>query len=336
MYIRSRNIDSLFIIGAPLLAFLFIAMVSEPRFVSGQFLANPKTSQWMIILVSLMTQSHIMLVFLRSHGNSDVFRRYKFRFIVIPLLIIGAMWLNPVFFGIMGFVALYWDEWHSLMQTFGFGRIYDVKLGNNPETGRKLDMGMCFVLGLLPHILLLTFIPEEIRTSGLEFAFDLDRDVAEKYGHYIHAFQEPLIILGLAYIGYYIFRYRQLMKEGYKFSPNKLWLFASTGLSAILISSLYSVQEGAFFGNIYHALQYYFIIYVSEVPVITKKIKSSERNKILIIMAIAMIILGIALSLAYARRLTEGVGFMGVIWLTTSLMHFWYDGFIWSVRKNDI
>ena len=167
MYIRSRNLDSFFIIAAPLFAFAVIALVSEPRYISGEFLLNPRTPQWLVIMAAMLTHSHVMLVFLRSHGNSEVFRRFKFRFLAIPVLLIGAMWINPVFFGIMGFIALYWDEWHSLMQTFGFGRIYDVKLGNNPETGRKLDMGMCFVLGLLPHVLLLTFIPEDDRVNEI-------------------------------------------------------------------------------------------------------------------------------------------------------------------------
>ena len=35
--------------------------------------------------------------------------------------------------------ATFWDVYHSAMQTFGLGRIYDARTGNNPNKGRRLD-----------------------------------------------------------------------------------------------------------------------------------------------------------------------------------------------------
>jgi hypothetical protein len=195
---------------------------------------------------------------------------------------------------------------------------------------------MCFVLGLLPHVILLTFIPETIRTEGLYQFMDIDRDIAIKYGDFFSATRFPLIGLGVGYILFYFNRYQSLIKEGYKFSKEKLWLLLSTGISAILIASFYSVAEAAYFGNIYHAIQYYFIVYISEGALITKKIKAKneiETNQKVFYFSMILIV---CLILAAVRMKSEGIQFIGAFWLLTSLMHFWYDGFIWSVRRQDI
>ena len=39
-------------------------------------------------------------------------------------------------------LATFWDVYHSALQTFGFARIYDRKLGNDPTVGRRLDFLM--------------------------------------------------------------------------------------------------------------------------------------------------------------------------------------------------
>lgn len=121
------------------------------------------------------------------------------------------MWASSLIFGIMAFIALYWDEWHSLMQTFGFGRIYDARLGNDVNLGRKLDMGLCFVLGLLPHVVLITAIPLGDRSDGLVNYLDPPRDFADNYGHIISAFQAPLVYFGIGYIMFYYLCYNRVL-----------------------------------------------------------------------------------------------------------------------------
>lgn len=332
-YISSRVSDNLFIIGSPLIALLSIVLICKTRAASGRFLYDPETPQWFIILSTTLTQAHIMMVYYRSHGNADVFRRFRYRFTLVPVLLLAAVWFSSVLFGVLAFIALYWDEWHSLMQTFGFGRIYDARLGNDPTIGRKLDMGLCFVLGLLPHVILITAIPLGDRSEGLQTFLDFPPEFAENWGHIIAAFHEPLIYFGIGYVLFYFLRYSRLIKNGYQYSKNKLILFACTGLSAITIASLYTVADAAYFGNIYHALQYFFIVTISEGPRLSK-LTFPKRN--LSLLLIGSLMLTVATALAVARHATEGLTFLGGFWLLTSLMHFWYDGFIWSVRKKDV
>ena len=43
----------------------------------------------------------------------------------------------------MVLVAYVWGVWHGLMQTYGFLRIYDAKVGSVARTTARLDMAMC-------------------------------------------------------------------------------------------------------------------------------------------------------------------------------------------------
>lgn len=335
-YILSRKYDHFFIIGSPFLAFLSIALLCEPRLTSGEFLHNPRTPQWLIVFSTLITHAHIFLVFFRSHLNRSVLERFPLRFTFVPLIMLGGMWTSPVMFGICAFVAIYWDEWHSLMQTFGFGRIYDAKLGNDPTIGRKMDMGLCFVLGLLPHVILLTYIPVEVRTKGLEEFLGLDTQDALQYGHYISALGFPLVCFGICYIMYYFLYFQRLIRKGYIYSRTKLYLFLSTGLSATLIASFYTVADAAYFGNIYHALQYFFIVSISEGPLLAKRFGVEKEKRPLGFPLLFMGIFMVLILIAAARLSSHEIGFLGAFWMMTSLMHFWYDGFIWSVRRQDV
>jgi|SaaInlStandDraft_2_1057019.scaffolds.fasta_scaffold367150_2 hypothetical protein len=77
---------------------------------------------------AMMTHFHVMMVFVRSHFNKQIFERYPFRFIAVPILGFIAFSISPIFAALMVVVALYWDEWHTQMQTFGFARIFDARV----------------------------------------------------------------------------------------------------------------------------------------------------------------------------------------------------------------
>ena len=68
--------------------------------------------------------------------------------------------------GVVGVLAVWWDVYHSSLQTFGFGRIYDAKVKNNPTTGRRLDYWMNLFLYLGP-VLAGAHFADHIRTRLL-------------------------------------------------------------------------------------------------------------------------------------------------------------------------
>ncbi|MFA6237651.1 MAG: hypothetical protein WC635_10025 [Bacteriovorax sp.] len=336
-YIHTQKSDLLFIILCPLLAFLFVLAICEPRMKNGAFLYGSETPYWFAIVSTLLTHTHVLLVFIRSHLNQTVFKRYKYRFTLIPLIVLGSMWVSPLFFGALGILAFYWDEYHSIMQTFGFGRIYDSKMGNDVAMGRKLDMFMCFVLGLLPHLILFTYIPDVQRSQGLIDYFDMTEKMIANFGWVLKSLRIPFYAFGILYTLFYIHRYRELHKFGYKMPMAKLALFAVTGLTTILTACFFTVADGIFFGNIYHALQYMFIVFVSERPNLADLTGlKKQEHKTGLNLIYFLVVIPFFLVIAALRQKTSTVPYLAAFWLLTSLLHFWFDGFIWSVRRQDV
>lgn len=323
---KDHSWDLLFIIGAPIISFFLVTQVSRPRFSGGHFLFDPKIPEWFIIMSALMTHFHVMMVFVRSHLNKQIFEQYPFRFIVVPILGILAFAISPLFASIMVIVALYWDEWHTQMQTFGFARIFDGRVGNNPETGRKLDIIMIFVLGLLPHMVLLTYLPENERASGLITNLALNANLAFKYGHYIVYLRYPLIFFGLGFTLFYLFRYWQFVRNGYKISKKKMALMAGTAFSALIMARYYSLADNMHYFNIYHSLQYIYFVFFTETAQVATRLGSPKISKKTMTFITGTIIFVVVFASAVAREMTT-VGFIANLWVMSSLLHFWYDGF---------
>jgi hypothetical protein len=344
-YINSKASDLTWIILCPLVALIVVTFVCAPR--TDNFIYSSLTPVWFAIAASVLTHAHVLLVFTRSHLNADVFKRYKYRFTLVPLILLIAMCASPMLFILMGVLGAYWDEWHSLMQTFGFGRIYDGKMGNDPLAGRKLDMGMAFVVGLLPNLVLLTYLSDSQLDGALVEYLEMPLMIVKQYGSFITWLRIPLIAFAVFYTIFYIVSYRKLIKNGYQYSKAKFALFAVTGATTIIIASKYTIADGVFFGNIYHAIQYIFIVLVSEranlAKIAIKKDQSKEKNiKIGVLIYFALII-PMVFIFAGLRQFTqqeenpsEIIRWVAAFWLLTSIMHFWFDGFIWSVRRQDV
>jgi hypothetical protein len=342
-YINSKASDLVWIILCPLIAFIIVALVCAPR--TDNYIYSSLTPVWFAIAASVLTHAHVLLVFTRSHLNAEVFKRYKYRFTLIPFILLIAMCASPILFIFMGIIGAYWDEWHSLMQTFGFGRIYDGKMGNDPLIGRKLDMGMAFVVGLLPNLVLLTYLPNTQIDGALVEYLEMPLMVVKQYGGFITKLRLPLIAFGIGYSIFYILSYRKLVKNGYQYSKAKFALFGVTAVTTCFIAYKYTIADAVFFGNIYHALQYIFIVLVSErsnlAKIVIKKDQTKDKNIKLGVLLYFALIIPMAFIFAGLRQITqqeanpsELIRWIGAFWLLTSIMHFWFDGFIWSVRRQ--
>ena len=327
--------DLFFVIGAPAIAFFLVTMVSQPRHIGGHFLYDPTTPEWFIIMAALMTHFHVLMVFVRSHGNKQIFKRHPFRFIAVPIFGLIAISISPILASVMVVVALYWDEWHTQMQTFGFARIFDVRAGNNPNVGRKLDIIMVIVLGLFPQMVLLTYLPKHVRTTGLHTYLSINESWANQYSHLLVNLRYPLILFAIGFSVFYIYKYRKLVKNGHKISRKKLALMATTAISTLFIAMFYSLADSFYFFNIYHSLQYIYLVFFSETAQVADRFGTKKIRKDLMVFLAGLIIFVVMLLLSVARDMTT-VGFFVNLWLMSSLLHFWYDGFIWSVRRQEV
>ena len=110
----------------------------------------------------------------------------------------------------------------------------------------------------------------------------------------------------------------------------KVALYLVTACVSITCWGFGSFAEAFLVMNFFHALQYFAIVWWSERKVIMDFFGCPK--------AIAFVVL-IASGLGYGYwRAGKPEDFVPFIALgnVVSLMHFWYDGFVWSVRKGDV
>lgn len=282
-------------------------------------------------LAGLAANSHFILTLYRSHLNRDIFARTPVRFTAAPLLLAACVLASDLCFAILLFVNVWWDTWHSSAQTFGLGRIYDQRLGNDPESGRALDLAFNWLIYSGP-ILAGVIRDQDIAMSVGGFGGPyagwgallgvLLRKVLEPAGRLV-------LPAGLLFTAYYALRYRRLILEGYRYSGLKLAMFAST-LAAAVVSWGWNWWGAAILSmNLFHTVQYFAIVWIAEKRNLQSRFHVSSSGWTLAAFVASGLLYGALFMLPVG--LTPWVMKLGIVVAT---LHFWYDGFIWSVRRK--
>ena len=335
--------DIVLIIGAPIVAL----MIAGPLFVVPASVFETelrgKPQDLRQIFITTFINAHLFLVFFRSHANPSIFRLHPIRFVVVPIAMIGIGASSRIVFGLMGFVAIWWDVYHSSMQTFGFGRIYDAKCKNDAVIGRNLDYWMNLLVYLGP-VLAGVNLAEHLRSSseGLQFLLadgnSLNSFLLQKAPNYLLGNQFCLAVgilaVGIPFVFYYVYAYYRLQSQGYRVSWQKIWLMILTSAVSIYCWGFCRAIDAFWVMNFFHALQYFAIVGFAEQRNLTRLFR------------IEWFSCGSALALFWVVSFCLVYGlwsgfFASDNWstsavLTTSIMHFWYDGFIWSVKKKQV
>lgn len=114
-------------------------------------------------------------------------------------------------------------------------------------------------------------------------------------------------------------------------SPHKVALYAITGLCSIFTWGFDSFGEAFFIMNLFHAVQYFALVWWTERANLTRLLHARRQGAALAAMVGAAGLYGVWAELCDPdNRLALGV--VSVV----SIMHFWYDGFIWSARRREV
>ena len=134
MWILDPWRDFILIVGAPFII-LPALWLAGSRF---------RPEQIYLFVASFGAVGHHLPGMMRAYGDRLLFERFKYRFVLTPLLVGGACLVFAVQqLNVMVLVAYVWGVWHGLMQTYGFLRIYDSKLGSAARLTARLDGAMC-------------------------------------------------------------------------------------------------------------------------------------------------------------------------------------------------
>ncbi|MAK61834.1 MAG: hypothetical protein CMK09_12715 [Ponticaulis sp.] len=289
-------------------------------------------------LAGVLTTAHLLAVVFRSHVNQTVFRQWPIRFTVVPALVFIALASSMWLLVIVTVIAVVWDVYHGAMQNFGLSRIYDSRLGNDAKAGRLLDSMMNLVLYAGPI------------GAGVTLGFHLDNlHSFEDLGFYAlssvpseiiaHAglVRWITIIICAVCVAIYFIGYWRLSRQGYKVSPQKVLLMASTAVASVIAWGFNPAAIAFAAMNLFHAIQYFGILYAREGKSLSATFRVDRLPSVLRPWLICAIL--------FLPTLAYGVWefFASPDWdmvfaliVTVTIMHYWYDGFIWSVRKKQV
>jgi tetratricopeptide (TPR) repeat protein len=333
-WIISRQWDFLFFIGTPLISLAALLLASN--YFSSADIA--------LFVLAFFAVGHHLPGLLRAYGEKELFTRYKARFIVAPPLI--AFFVGwSVFTGHLGFfifLAL-WDMWHFFMQHYGFMRIYDIKRHKPPKLSARLDWWLTavwfgYIVAASPHYLI-NFI-ERCHRYGFKFYTWIDPQ-------YIFWLRDGLLYLALALSAAYVFNTVAQYRRGAPVVWPKLAISATTFATVFYA---YIVLEDVILGYaitaLAHDIQYFAIVWIYNHGVL-KRAKNTGRSFFRFLFKdgrLRLVLFYLFLILAYGgveatARATQNYliyDIVKVLIATSAFLHYYYDGFMWKVRKREI
>ncbi|MEO2035137.1 MAG: hypothetical protein ABGZ35_23915 [Planctomycetaceae bacterium] len=340
-FIAGPVIDRIGIIYAPLFALALGIIISETPLESMELELGEYRNQATNSFIAAFIFAHLFLVFFRSHGNAAIFRQHHLQFVIVPALLFGGMLLSRWILVGAAVVGVIWDVYHSGMQTFGIGRIYDAKAGNDPKIGRRLDLGLNLLLycgpilagaTLMMHVEMINRHASRYELAGGSLFFTVIPAFAMQH----HRLLTWLMIgVGVPYIAWYVWSYWRLSRQGYLVSFEKVTLLASTGYCSIYTWGFNSMGQAFFIMNFFHALQYFVIVWTTEGSNLQKRagLAGTSWGR----WPTLLVFIGVATAFGMWAEFYSGGGDVTFAIITlVALLHFWYDGFIWSVRRKEV
>lgn len=300
------------------------------------------STQWRIediayIVLTFGALGHHAPGLMRAYGDSDLFRRYRVRFIVAPI----AGLFTCYFFTVQALtgvtlVLILWGIWHFLMQIYGFARIYDAKSGCFDATTRRLDFALCASAFLTAAL----FSNDQV-AKILELAYQSGVPVIP-----------AAVLSGVRWCGLvmtsvvaagFVVNVFRLCRSGRPYSPAKLLLIAVTCFFLwFALIYLKNVVLGLAMFEVVHDIQYLTIVWTFNNKRTIADSRAGSFMQFLFRRSGALIGLYIGMVVAYGmiRIVADNVSsetlqrvLLSVI-ATSNLLHFYYDGFIWKVRDS--
>lgn len=145
-YIAGPVRDTVFLIAAPLMAVLvFIPFKASPlmTFPLSEGFISIDDKSLATAFINVVIFSHLFIVFIRSHLNPVILKLYKWRFTLVPIALFASISYSVWLLAIVAVIGIWWDIYHSSLQTFGIGRIYDMKKGNDALAGNRVGSSRC-------------------------------------------------------------------------------------------------------------------------------------------------------------------------------------------------
>ena len=317
-YIVSPWFDWAFFIGSP---FLAVAVVLGAAAVVPSWTVK----QYVILFMAV---GHHVPTFLRAYGDPQEFQRNRFRLIGIPLLVVpvlaAAYWVDARVL----MLIFVWDQFHFVRQHYGLARIYDVKAG--AQMGTNLDQWLAFsaFVAIVAHSDFYTH-------TYAETFFDLGLSIPTWVGSVLGGGSLLVTaVIGILYVGQLWGRFAR----GEPISLPKLGLFATTYgcwyyAYVVLSDPFLSYPISSFF----HCLQYDAFAWSYNHKKVASMPATGRGAMFRYIHESRHLWLYVLTIFAYGAisMLGRALWVILVLNATTGVLHYYFDAFIWKVRRNE-
>src|SRR5438309_5612150 len=321
--------DLILYVGTPLLII--------PLFTLAQ--ARWSAQEIYLFVAAFGAMGHHLPGMIRAYGDRALFERFRWRFIIAPIFLLAIcvgfyFWdikTNPVVM-----IVFIWGIWHGMMQTYGFGRIYDAKIGSFAAPTRRLDFATCgiwFAAGVILSPARMTDTLDGLYECGLPFISPTA----------IHALQQGLLFVALAASILWVANYVRTWIGGARQNPVKLALFlTSVAFWWYCNNGVANILAGIALFEVFHDVQYLSLVWIYNRNRVEKDSSIGGFMRFVFRRSGSLIGLYIGLVFAYGSigYLNSHIGMdtvnkvlTGVV-AASGLLHYYYDGFIWKVREK--
>jgi hypothetical protein len=285
--------------------------------------------------MSLGAIGHHLPGMLRAYGDRALFRRFRARFVLAPILLAGACVLFSTR-GLHGLVliAFLWGIWHGMMQTYGFARIYGAREGAGDRTTARTDLALLatwFAAGVVFSPLRMVFVLDFAAQCGMPLP---SASVLRAFELFVGA---ATAVATLAWVVHFA-RTRRLGRPTGDLrllllgTSIAFWCFANIRVRHPLL--------GMPLFELFHDAQYLTIVWVfnrkradsgAEISTLLERLFAPSRTALFVYVA-AVAAYGALALWQPGGVLSEAL--TGVL-AASQLLHFYYDGFIWKVRERE-
>jgi len=290
-----------------------------------------------LFVAAFGAMGHHLPGMIRAYGDRALFQRFRWRFICAPIFLVVVCAAFSLW-DLKGIVlaAFMWGVWHGMMQTYGFCRIYDAKVGSFAEITRRLDFALCgiwFATAVLLSPQRMTDTLETYYSAGGPFIPPT----------LLRAGQQGLLALALLVSAVFLANFIWMWSSGKRPSPVKLVLLVtSISFWWYCNNIVASVLVGVALFEVFHDVQYLSLVWIYN----RKRVETDRsiggfmgfvfrRSGALVGLYIGLIFaygaLGYyksSIGIDVVKRILTGVV------TASALLHFYYDGFIWKVREK--
>jgi Tfp pilus assembly protein PilF len=318
-----------------LVLYVCTPLLLVPIFIGAQGLWSAEDIYLFVAAFGAM--GHHLPGMIRAYGDRTLFQRFRWRFICAPIFLVVVCAAFSVWDlkGIV-LVAFIWGVWHGMMQTYGFCRIYDAKVGSFAQVTRRLDFALCgiwFATAVLLSPQRMTDTLETYYSAGGPFIPPA----------VLRAGQQGLLALALLISAAFLANFIWMWGSGRRPSPVKLVLLVtSISFWWYCNNIVASVLVGVALFEVFHDVQYLSLVWIYN----RKRVESDKsiggfmrfvfrRSGALVGVYIGLVLAygGLSLSKSYVGIDAVKNILTGVV-TASALLHFYYDGFIWKVREK--